>query len=132
MINLMRGYALVIGIGVVTAAAWSFGFSKIHYFIYQVLGSPENPTTVLWTALLVQSFLMGAIPGILIPFVSRRATQPSTLVFILAICLSIISVSLVFGGIQAVVGLVTSIGVWALLIGAAIGCLGAGYAKNAT
>ena len=132
MINLMRGYALVIGIGFLTAAAWSFGFSKIHYFIYQALGSPENPTAVLWAALLIQSFLMGAIPGILIPFVSRRATQTSILVFILAICVSIISVSLVLGGIQAVVGLVTSIGVWTFLIGAAIGCLGTCYAKNAT
>ncbi|MCP4433709.1 MAG: hypothetical protein GY806_22275 [Gammaproteobacteria bacterium] len=132
VISFERNHAVVFGIGILTAAVWSFGFSKLHYFVYQALGSPEDPTTILWASLIIQSFLMGAIPGALIPFVSHHATLSNALVFLLAICAFVLLMPLIFGGVESVIGLITSYGLWAFIIGAIVGCLGAGYAKNAT
>ena len=127
-----RSYALVIGLGVLTAVVWSFGFSKIHYGVYLLLGSPERPTSLLWAALLLQSFLMGAIPGGIVPFVSNLPIRKATLVFVSVIFLFIFLLTVTFGGLWGINNLVSSYGTWAFVVGAVVGCLGVSYAKPAT
>lgn len=132
MIDFGRSYALVIGIGVLAAAAWSFGFSKLHYVIYQAIDNSDNPTSLFWAAMLMQSFLMGAIPGIFVPFASKLASRRNVFVFLLAISIFVFATALVLGGLQALSGLVSSVGMWVFMAGAVVGSLGASYAKNAT
>ncbi len=132
MNRMARSYALVIGLGVLTAAVWSFGSSKIHYGVYLALGSPERPTLLLWAALLLQSFLMGAIPGGIVPFVSHLPVRKATLVFVSAIFLFIFLLTMAIGGLWGISNLASSYGTWAFVLGAVVGCLGVSYAKPAT
>ena len=132
MNRMARNYALIIGLGVLTAVVWSFGFGKIYYVVYLALGSPERPTLLFWATLLLQSFLMGAIPGGIVPFVSHLPIRKATLVFVSAIFLFIFLLTMAIGGLGGVSNLVSSYGTWAFVLGAVAGCVGVSYAKPAT
>ena len=108
---------------VCTAAAWILGFGVVHNVIYHLLGSPEQPTRTLWVALLAQSFLMGAVPGCVVPVIDSSRSPAPAISFVLIIFISILGTAVVIGGWDTVVTQFSEYGTWLFLAGAGVGSL---------
>ena len=110
----------IVTIGLLTAGAWLFGFSYIFSWAYAVLDSPDEPTFYLWVALIIVSLLFGAVGGWFAPGTFIQNILKVGMIFLGVLIVAIIVGSYAFSGMQGVRGQLSSVGFWALVVGATV------------
>lgn len=111
---------IIIGIGIATL--WQLAFSSIYTFIFAVFGIPIVSSTFLSIFLLAQSFLMGAVPCMLIVYFSKLPALKSAYLLICTIVISCILIEIWLGGLITLIGLALAHSTWIFLLGAVTGC----------
>jgi hypothetical protein len=125
-----RSKCVVLSVGVAAAAAWAFGFDVLHFAVYQMLGAPPKPTQLLWAALLLQSFLMGALPGAIVGYFAHPRSYWVALSYMVVVAIFVVGANLLLAGLHSIPVLATSYGMWLLLAGALVGCLIVTYGRS--
>lgn len=120
----------VIVLAIVSAAVWMFGFASIHLAIFKLLGRPEEFAQFQWAGVLIQSFVMGAIPGIVVVFMEDRPFKEVTIVFLSGIIAFIVLASIASGGLGMLLQLLLSAATWLFLGGAVFGGFSMDRVKN--
>ncbi len=108
---------MIMFLAVVTAGAWSFGFSKAFHLVYLTIGEPEQSSLLLWLLLVSLSFLFGAVGAFFISKVTGKKLLQGTLLFLIGAVAFIFSVAIIYGGLSALVLQLESYGFWAFLFG---------------
>jgi hypothetical protein len=117
-------YAIVVLIGATASLIWLLAFSPIFYALYVFLGSPPEPTATLRVALILQSFLMGAIPASIVPFIARVRSAAPALLYAAVIAFSAIGFAAVLSEPALALNHLQSVGFWAFVLGSLAAFLG--------
>lgn len=121
----MTSILLIVILGAVISALWQFSFSAIYTTIFELFGIPIVSSDFLSIMLLVQSFLMGALPCILIIYTSKLSVLISSSILLSAIVVTTLLMEIWVGGFTALIGLALSRSAWVFLIGVMFGCFSA-------
>lgn len=112
----------IIILGIIIAALWQFAFSTIYTFVFELLDIPLVSNDFLSTVLLAQSFLMGAIPCMLIIYFAKLPTLKCIYILLGSIVISCLLMEIWVGGFITVIGLLLARSAWIFLFGAIAGC----------
>ena len=110
-------YAIVMLIGAGASLLWLLAFSPIFQVLYAFLGSPPEPTATLRVALILQSFLMGAIPASTVPLIARVQGAGPAFLYAAVIALSAIGFAAALSELALALNHFQSVGFWAFVFG---------------
>ena len=111
----------VITISLISSFFWLFGFSKVNFYIYQLLGSPEFPNILLWVILFSQSFIFGFLPALAVSLLLRNSIKKFRVFYLITLVAFTITIQAVIAGISLLDLLFNSYGFWFFLFGSFIG-----------
>lgn len=108
---------LVFLISLMSAAAWSFGFSWVYFQFYVALGAPDHPILLLRAAIPGISFVFGVVGGLLASLPGRRVPFAPHIYFLTSAAF-VLGVAGFAAGFSAVLDQLKNQGFWAFLLGA--------------
>jgi hypothetical protein len=120
----MRQVTSLVGLGVIGTLPWTIGFSWLFYRLFVLAGSPAHPSKfVVWLGSCGLSFILGVVPGALVPLVSSGRIWASWLVFFLAFVGSLVAFAVAAGDVSLSTAHITSPGAWSFVAGTVAGAL---------
>lgn len=112
---------IIILLGILIAAAWQFGFSSIYTFVFGLVDIPLQSNSFLSAYLLLQSFVMGALPASLVVYFCTLPALKCTAILLTSIIITCVLIEVSVAGLFAVIGLALAKSTWIYLLGAVLG-----------